>query len=121
MMWLSLMTEKYNIAVFPNRRRGIVDELLIYRFNEEKYLLVVNAANIAKDWDWCVQHAGKFGLKEGSDLLNASDSIAQLAIQGPLAMKTIQKLTDTPVDKMDYYTFKEVSLAGITEQYFQLQ
>ncbi|HOP59192.1 MAG TPA: glycine cleavage system aminomethyltransferase GcvT [Bacteroidales bacterium] len=113
-----LFDGKVQYTCFPNGRGGIVDDLLIYRFNEEKYLLVVNAANIAKDWDWCMQHALKYGLKEGNDLINASDSIAQLAIQGPLALKTMQKLTDVPVDKMDHYTFKEMSFAGINDVIF---
>ncbi|MBN2863969.1 MAG: glycine cleavage system aminomethyltransferase GcvT, partial [Bacteroidales bacterium] len=54
---------KVQYTCFPNGRGGIVDDLLVYRFNPEKYLLVVNAANIQKDWDWCVSHAGRFGIK----------------------------------------------------------
>ena len=76
----------------------------------EKYLLVVNAANIEKDWNWCVSNAERFGLEIGKDLVNASDSIAQLAVQGPLALKAMQKLTKAPVIDMEYYTFKRLNL-----------
>jgi aminomethyltransferase len=113
-----LVDGKVQYSCFPNGSGGIVDDLLVYRFNPEKYLLVVNAANIEKDWDWCVKNAGKFGLKVGEHLVNASDSIAQLAIQGPLALKAMQKLTKTNVTDMEYYTFKEVEFAGIKNVLF---
>ncbi len=109
---------KVQYSCFPNGKGGIVDDLLVYRFNPEKYLLVVNAANIDKDWNWCVAHAAKFGLKTGRDLINASDEIAQLAVQGPQALKAMQKLTRTPVADMEYYTFKEVEFAGIKDTLF---
>ncbi len=83
----SLFDGKVQYSCFPNGKGGIVDDLLVYRFNAEKYLLVVNAANIEKDWNWCVKNAGKFGIRVGRDLINASDDIAQLAVQGPLALK----------------------------------
>ena len=98
----SLFDGKIQYSCFPNGKGGIVDDLLIYRYDQEKYLLVVNAANIDKDWNWCVRNAEKFGLIPGKDLINASDSYAQLAIQGPLALKAMQKLTDTPVGDMEY-------------------
>ena len=109
---------KIQYSCFPNGRGGIVDDLLVYRYNPEKYLLVVNAANIAKDWNWCIQNAERFGLKAGKELINASDSIAQLAVQGPLALKAMQKLTKTPVENMEYYTFKVLDFAGITDVIF---
>ncbi|OFY63314.1 MAG: glycine cleavage system protein T [Bacteroidetes bacterium RBG_13_43_22] len=114
----ALFDAKVQYSCFPNGNGGIVDDLLVYRFNPEKYLLVVNAANIDKDWNWCVSHAGKFGLKTGKDLINASDEIAQLAIQGPLALKAMQKLTQTPVTGMEYYTFREIEFAGIKDVLF---
>jgi aminomethyltransferase len=110
----SLTDGKVQYTCFPNGRGGIVDDLLVYRFNAEKYFLVVNAANIEKDWNWCVKNAAKFGIIAGTDLINVSDDYAQLAIQGPLALKAMQKLTQTPVQDMEYYTFKELSLAGIS-------
>jgi aminomethyltransferase len=79
---------------------------------------VVNAANIEKDWQWCVKNAAKFGIVPGKDLINASDDIAQLAVQGPLAMKAMQKLTSAPVTNMEYYTFRIIEFAGIKEVIF---
>lgn len=109
---------KVQYSCFPNGRGGIVDDLLVYRFSEEKYLLVVNAANIEKDWNWCVSQAGKFGLEVGKDLQNVSDDMAQLAIQGPLALKAMQKLVSEPIEEMEYYTFRMLEFAGIPEVLF---
>jgi aminomethyltransferase len=113
-----LIDGKVQYSCFPNGRGGIVDDLLVYRYNSEKYLLVVNAANIEKDWNWCVKNAAKFGLVIGEDLVNASDDIAQLAIQGPMALKAMQKLTKTPVEDMEYYTFKVIEFAGLSDVLF---
>ena len=60
--------------------------------------------NIPEDWNWCVEHGKKMGLELGKELYNASDEIAQLAIQGPLALKAMQKIVDTEVENMEYYT-----------------
>jgi len=109
---------KVQYSCFPNGNGGIVDDLLVYRFSDEDYLLVVNAANIEKDWNWCVLHAEKMGLTIGQELINASDDIAQLAIQGPLALKVMQTLTEDSVDNMEYYTFKEIPFAGIPKVLF---
>lgn len=114
----ALYDGKIQYSCFPNGSGGIVDDLLVYRFDQEKYLLVVNAANIEKDWNWCVANAAKFGLLTGKDIINASDGIAQLAIQGPLALKAMQKLTKTPVEDMEYYTFKVLEFAGINDVIF---
>jgi aminomethyltransferase len=114
----ALYNGKVQYSCFPNGKGGIVDDLLVYRFNPEKYLLIVNAANIEKDWNWCVANAGKFGLRPGHELVNASDETAQLAVQGPLALKAMQKLTKTTVTDMEYYTFKEVEFAGIKDVLF---
>lgn len=105
-----LVDGKIQYSCFPNHEAGIVDDLLVYRIDAETYLLVVNAANIEKDWQWCVAQN-----KMGADLYNASDEIAQLAIQGPLALKVMQKLTDTPIEDMKYYTWKKVTLAGVKD------
>jgi aminomethyltransferase len=105
-----LVDGKVQYSCFPIDKGGIVDDLLVYRIDETTYLLVVNAANIDKDWDW-VNKQNKFG----ATLYNASDEISQLAIQGPLALKAIQKLTDTPILDMEYYTFKKVTFAGIKD------
>jgi len=113
-----LFDGKIQYSCFPNGKGGIVDDLLVYRFNEEKYLLVVNAANIEKDWNWCVKNATRFGLSEGKELINVSDDYAQLAVQGPFALKAMQKLTSTPVEDMEYYTFKVLEFAGIKDVIF---
>jgi len=111
----ALWDGKIQYSCFPNGKGGIVDDLLVYRFSHDKYLLVVNAANIEKDWKWCVYQAAKFGIEPGRDLINASDDIAQLAIQGPDALKAMQKLTSAPVVSMEYYTFRIIEFAGIKD------
>jgi aminomethyltransferase len=108
-----LVDGKVQYSCFPNGKGGIVDDLLVYRVNEETYLLVVNAANIDKDWAWVNSQN-----KMGATLYNASDEIAQLAIQGPLALKAMQKLTDTPIMDMEYYTFKKLTFAGVKDIIF---
>lgn len=106
---------KIQYSCFPNGKGGIVDDLLVYRINAETYLLVVNASNIEKDWQFLCSHCSKFGITASKELYNASDEIAQLAIQGPLAMKLVQKLCVEPVEDMEYYTFRKVEMAGIKE------
>ena len=104
---------KVQYSCFPNGKGGIVDDLLVYRINKETYLLVVNASNIEKDWNWINSQN-----KVNAVLYNASDEISQLAIQGPLALKAMQKLTDTPIVDMEYYTFKKVTFAGVKDVIF---
>jgi len=105
---LSIGNAQY--ACFPNGNGGIVDDLLVYKYAEEKYLLVVNASNIDKDWDWCVKNNTM-----GAELENASDSISQLAIQGPNALATLQKLTDINLSEIPFYSFTEGKIGGIEE------
>ncbi len=109
---------KVQYSCFPNAKGGIVDDLLVYRFGPEYYLLVVNAANIEKDWNWCVKQAAAFGITPGFGINNASYDTAQLAIQGPLALQAMQKLTSENVTDMEYYTFKELTFAGIDKVLF---
>lgn len=104
----ALYDGKVQYSCFPNGRGGIVDDLLVYRFSPEKYLLVVNAANIDKDWAWVNSQNHR-----GASLRNASDTTSQLAVQGPLALKAMQQLTDTTIEDMEYYTFKVLRFAGI--------
>ncbi|MDR2806130.1 MAG: glycine cleavage system aminomethyltransferase GcvT [Dysgonamonadaceae bacterium] len=99
---------KAQYTCFPNEQGGIVDDLLVYHYEPEKYLLVVNAANIEKDWNWCVKNN-----TEGAELENASDRTAQLAIQGPLALPTLQKLTDVDLSAIPYYHFVTGKIAGV--------
>ncbi len=104
---------KVQYSCLPNGKGGIVDDLLVYRVDAETYLLVVNASNIEKDWAW-MQSQNKMG----AVLYNASDEIAQLAVQGPLALKAMQKLTATQITDMEYYTFKKLNFAGVKNVIF---
>ena len=104
---------KVQYTAMLNERGGIVDDVLVYRFDAETYLLVVNAANIGKDWAHIVEQGARFGLTPGAGLKNASEEWAQLAVQGPEAMKIVQKLVGEPVETMEYYTFKATPVAGI--------
>jgi aminomethyltransferase len=96
-------------SYFPNPTGGIIDDFLNYRLSPNRYLLVVNAANLEKDWAWLSQEAKRF---DGVELQNSSLETGQLAVQGPLAMKVVQKLVDEPIEDLKYYTFKIVTLAG---------
>jgi aminomethyltransferase len=111
----ALIDGKVQYTCFPNGNGGIVDDLLVYRVNAETYLLVVNAANIDKDWGWCVKHALEMGMVPGTDIWNASDDTAQLAIQGPKAMELVQEFISEPIMDMEYYTFRRVTVAGIPD------
>ncbi|MDR3119408.1 MAG: glycine cleavage system aminomethyltransferase GcvT [Mediterranea sp.] len=101
---------KIQYTCFPNEEGGIVDDLLIYCYEPEKYLLVVNASNIQKDWDWCVKHN-----TAGAEMENASDRTAQLAVQGPKAAQLLQELTATDLSAIPYYTFKTGEMAGVKD------
>lgn len=101
---------KVQYTCFPNETGGIVDDLLVYAYEPEKYMLVVNAANIDKDWTWCVSHNSV-----GAELENSSDHIGQLAIQGPKAIDTLQKLTPVNLSEIPYYTFRTGEFAGVPE------
>ena len=103
-----LFDGKIQYTCMPNGRGGIVDDLLVYRMDEEHYLLVVNASNIDKDWQWIVSHNDT-----GAVLENRSDSISLLAIQGPKAAEAMQSLTDIDLAAMPYYTFKTGRFAGL--------
>lgn len=109
---------KVQYSCMPNGKGGIVDDLLVYCIDAETYLLVVNAANIDKDWAHLAAIAPEFGLTPGKELYNASDEICQLAIQGPNALKIMQRICDQPVEDMEYYTFKKMTVAGIPNAIF---
>ena len=110
-----LFPGKAQYTCFPNGKGGIVDDFIAYCFSTEKYLLAVNAANIEKDWNHLCAIAPKFGLEVGKDLVNASDATCQLAIQGPKAMEVMQKLCKEDILSMEYYTFKQLEVAGIPD------
>ncbi len=101
---------KAQYSCFPNGTGGIVDDLLVYKFENEKYLLVVNAANIEKDWNWCVKNNTM-----NAELENASDSISQLAIQGPKATEALQKITKTDLSAIPFYSFTIGEIGGIKD------
>jgi len=97
-------------SCFPNESGGIVDDLLVYGYEEEKYLLVVNASNTEKDYKWILDHN-----QEGAVVENASDQIAQLAIQGPKAASLLQSLTPVDLSSISYYHFQTGEFAGSKE------
>ncbi len=105
---------KVQYSCMPNGKGGIVDDILVYRIDELTYLLCVNAANIDKDWEHIQREGKAFGMEagHGKELYNASDEICQLAVQGPLAMKIVQKMCDEQVEDMEYYTFRKMKVAG---------
>lgn len=99
---------KAQYSCMPNETGGIVDDLIIYRFNEEKYLLVVNASNIEKDWNWISKHN-----TVGAEMRNLSDDYSLLAIQGPKAIEAMQSLTTVDLSAIPYYSFEVGPFAGI--------
>ena len=101
---------KAQYTCFPNEEGGIVDDLIVYHYEENKYLLVVNAANIDKDWAWCTSHNSV-----GAELENSSDRMAQLAIQGPKATEVLQRLTPVNLAEIPYYAFAVGEFAGCKE------
>ncbi|MBQ8673049.1 MAG: glycine cleavage system aminomethyltransferase GcvT [Bacteroides sp.] len=106
----ALTPGKVQYTCFPNEQGGIVDDLLVYHYEPEKYLLVVNASNIEKDWQWCVSHNDV-----GAGLENSSDRMAQLAVQGPKALATLQKLTSIDLAAIPYYHFTHGEFAGLPD------
>jgi len=93
---------------FPNEKGGIVDDLIVYRLKETEYLLVVNASNIDKDWNWVEKHNSNFGAL----LENKSEETALLAIQGPKAIEAMQKLTSIALAELPYYAHTTATFAG---------
>jgi len=100
---------KIQYTCMPNGKGGIVDDLLVYHYEAHKYLLVVNASNIEKDWAWIKEQ--NIGI--GAEIENASDQIAQLAVQGPKAAEALQELTNMDLAGMKYYTFETGKFAGV--------
>lgn len=99
---------KIQYSCFPNEDGGIVDDLLVYRMDEKSYMLVVNASNIEKDWNW-IQ---KFNTSN-VEMHNISDKTSLLAVQGPKSADALQSLTDMDLASMEYYTFKKGTFAGV--------
>ncbi|WP_316808497.1 glycine cleavage system aminomethyltransferase GcvT [Pedobacter agri] len=99
---------KVQYSCLPNKDGGIVDDLLVYRIDEKSYMLVVNASNIEKDWNWIQQFNDK-----DVEMHNISDKTSLLAIQGPKAADALQSLTDVNLASMEYYTFVKGTFAGV--------
>ncbi len=96
-------------SCFPNDNNGIVDDLICYRVKENTYLLVVNASNIEKDWNWVNKHNEEIG----AELKNISDQYSLLAIQGPKAIEAMQSLTSVDLAEIPFYKFKVADFAGV--------
>jgi aminomethyltransferase len=99
---------KIQYSCLPNETGGIVDDLLVYRIDEKTYMLVVNASNIDKDWNWIQQYNTK-----GVEMHNISDKTSLLAVQGPKAAEALQSLTTLDLASMEYYTFNKGQFAGV--------
>jgi aminomethyltransferase len=97
-------------SCLPNDKGGVVDDLIVYKIKDEDYLLVVNAGNIEKDWNWISQHN-----TQGADLKNISNDICLFAVQGPKAVSTLQKLTSTDLSAIKYYHFAFGEFAGVPD------
>jgi aminomethyltransferase len=97
-------------SCLPNENGGIVDDLLVYRYNQNEYYLVVNASNIEKDW----AHIRKYNTM-GVEMINMSDDLSLFAVQGPNALATLQKLTNVDLSAIKYYNFTTGSMAGIDD------
>jgi aminomethyltransferase len=98
----------YTLMCYPDG--GVVDDLLVYRFGAEEFLLVVNAANVDKDYAWILENKGNFNV----NLVNISDSISEVALQGPKAQSILQKLTDTNLDEIKFfYCRRDICIDGV--------
>jgi len=106
----SLSPGKVQYSCFPNGRGGIVDDLLVYMFDKNKYLMVVNASNTEKDWNWLQEN-----MMNGVKLRNVSDETSQLAIQGPDAEKVLQNVTDVDLKNVPSFHFVNGAIAGIKD------
>jgi len=104
----TLENGKAQYSCLPNNNGGIVDDLIVYKIKDEQYLLVVNASNIDKDWDWISSH-NTFG----AEMKNLSDNYSLLAIQGPKAVEAMQSLTSVDLSAIKYYHFEVADFAGI--------
>ncbi|MGQ1891552.1 glycine cleavage system aminomethyltransferase GcvT [Thermophagus sp. OGC60D27] len=99
---------KAQYSCMPNNDGGIVDDLIVYHLEEDKYMLVVNAANMDKDWDWCMKNN-----HVGAELENRSHQISLLAVQGPKALEIMQPLTSVDLSRIAFYSFTTGDFAGV--------
>ena len=105
-----LVDGKAQYSCLPNNDGGIVDDLIVYKITDNDYMLVVNASNIEKDWNWISSHNDL-----GVNMTNASDDYSLLAIQGPKAAAAMQSLTNIDLANMAYYSFQIGEFAGIKD------
>jgi aminomethyltransferase len=103
-----LINGKAQYSCLPNNDGGIVDDLLVYKIDDTTYFLVVNASNIEKDWEWISKHNTK-----DVEMINISEKTSLLAVQGPNAIKALQKLTDITLSEIPYYGFQKGRLNGV--------
>jgi aminomethyltransferase len=106
----ALTDGKVQYTCMTNPNGGIVDDLLVYRWDANEYYMVVNASNIEKDWDWLVKNN-----TNGVVLENISDTCCLFALQGPKALATLEKLTTLPLAQMDNYEFVAGMVAGVED------
>ncbi len=105
-----LINGQAQYSCFPNEKGGIVDDLIVYKFEDEKYMLVVNASNIDKDWAWINQHN-----TIGAELENISDKLSLFAVQGPKAIEAVQALTPVNLSEVKFYHFTVGEFAGVQD------
>ena len=96
-------------AYLPNGVGGVVDDLIIYMIEKDRYMLVVNASNIEKDWDWINKNNDL-----GAKLENISDQMSLLAVQGPKASALLQQITEVDLSSIKFYHFNKGEMAGIS-------
>ena len=107
----SLLVEgKAQYSCLPNGKGGIIDDLIVYKLSDENYMLVVNASNINKDWEWISSHNDL-----GAEMKNLSDEYSLLAIQGPKAASSMQLISSVNLDEIPYYHFEIATFAGIDD------
>jgi aminomethyltransferase len=105
-----LLDGQAQYSCLPNETGGIVDDLLVYKIKDNDYLMVVNASNIDKDWNWISKYNTK-----GAEMKNISDDICLFAVQGPKAVNVLQKLTKVELSSINYYHFTIGEFAGVKE------
>jgi aminomethyltransferase len=103
-----LTVGKVQYSYLPNGAGGVVDDLVVYRLDEDEYMLVVNASNTQKDWDWIASHN-----RAGVRMENLSDDLCLFAVQGPKAAAALQPLTAVDLAKLEYYSFAQADFAGV--------
>jgi aminomethyltransferase len=108
-----LVDKQAQYNCMPNNEGGIVDDLIVYRWDQSEFYLVVNASNIEKDWNWIVEQKEAKGFD--CELTNMSEDLSLLAVQGPNAIHTLQKLTDVDLSAIDFYHFDAGAVAGFDD------